>query len=197
MPVSENEDCIATVIGVLGCLGVILPHVCKPLEDQDDDTVQIESLLQIYELCLHYAKWHSDHNVINAALETLTQLLKASPKALVSLLLSNQGITHSRITFDQNKTMLSLSEASTCSIATARGENPECTLNLLDSDIPEINPKIEKWMLDSETVPPLEQNLQTHEKCSNHAVEIKGNILENYSVLNIGIVGSKIKHIYI
>ncbi|XP_068985197.1 huntingtin isoform X2 [Bombus flavifrons] len=191
VPISEDENRIAAIIGIFGCIRIILPHICNPSEDPDDDTVETDSLLQIYELCLHYTKWHSDHNVINAVLETLTQFLKSPPKVLVSLLLSNQGITQSKIAVNQNEMMLSLSQASTSSAATACGENSDYTLNLLDSDIPEINPKIEKWMLDSETIPPLMENVQISKECINNIVEMKGKILENYSDLKIGVIDNE------
>lgn len=51
---------------------------------------------QVYELCLHYTG-HQDHNVVNAALETLHQLLRSPPPELLAVLLSPQGITRSRI----------------------------------------------------------------------------------------------------
>ncbi|OAD60204.1 Huntingtin [Eufriesea mexicana] len=191
MPINEDESRIATIIGIFGCIRIILPHICNHSDVQDDDTVQADSLLLIYELCLHYAKWHSDHNVINAVLETLTQFLKSPPKIVVSLLLSSQGITHSRIALNQNEMTLSLSQASTSSTATACGENSDYTLNLLDSDIPEINPKIEKWILDSETIPPLMQNLQISKECTNNIIEMKGKILENYSGLRIGVIDNE------
>lgn len=194
MPINEDENRIATIIGIFGCIRIILPHLCNPSEDPDDEIIEIDSLLQIYELCLHYTKWHSDHNVINAVLETLTQFLKSPPKVLISLLLSNKGLTHSRIAVNQNEMTLSLSQASTSSAATACGESSDYTLNLLDSDIPEINPKIEKWMLDSETVPPL-QNLQIPKECANNVIETKGKVLENYSDLKIGVIDSKRKYI--
>ncbi|XP_071871538.1 huntingtin isoform X2 [Bombus fervidus] len=191
MPISDDENRIAAIIGIFGCIRIILPHICNPSEDSDDDTVETDSLLQIYELCLHYTKWHSDHNVINAVLETLTQFLKSPPKVLVSLLLSNQGITQSKIAVNQNEMILSLSQASTSSAVTACGENSDYTLNLLDSDIPEINPKIEKWMLDSETIPPLMENVQIPKESINNIVEMKGKILENYSDLKIGVIDNE------
>ncbi|XP_034181194.2 huntingtin [Osmia lignaria lignaria] len=191
VPISEDEGRVAAIIGTFGCIRIILPHLCKPSELEDDDSVQTDSLLQVYELCLHYTKWHFDHNVINAVLETLTQLLKSPPKALVSVLLSKQGISHSRIALNQDETVLSLSQMSTSSTTIACGENPEFNLHLLDSDIPEINPKIEKWILDSETVPPLAQNSQTQKECSNNIIEMKGKILENYSGLKIGVIDNE------
>ncbi|XP_076761860.1 huntingtin isoform X2 [Xylocopa sonorina] len=190
VPISKEEDCIATIIGIFGCIRMILPHISSnPSEIEDDETVQIDTLLQIYELCIHYTKWHSDHNVINAVLETLTQFLKSPPKTLVALLLSNKGVTHSRITMNQSDATLSLSQASTSSTATACGEHSESALNLLDSDIPELHPKIEKWILDSETV--FVENLQTPKECSNNVVETKGKILENYSALKIGVIDNE------
>ncbi|XP_031845695.1 huntingtin isoform X2 [Nomia melanderi] len=188
VPINEDGGGVATIIGIFGCIKIILPHVCNPIELQDDEIVQIDSLLQIYELCLHYAKWHSDHNVVNAALETLIQLLKSPSKSLVSSLLSNQGITSTRIVLNQNDTMLSLSQMSSSSTTTACGQHSESALNLLDSDMPEINPKIEKWMLDSDTAPALAQNLQTQKEYTNDIIEMKGKEMENYSGLKIGLI---------
>jgi huntingtin len=51
---------------------------------------------QIYELCLHYTN-HGDHNVVNAALETLHQLLQSPHPDLLSVLLSSRGVTRSHI----------------------------------------------------------------------------------------------------
>lgn len=36
---------------------------------------------------------HTDHNVVNAALETLNQLLRTPPSPLLKVLLSRDGIT--------------------------------------------------------------------------------------------------------
>nr|XP_033329487.1 huntingtin [Megalopta genalis] len=187
VPMNEDTGGVATIIGIFGCVRIILPHISNPTELQDDEITEIDSLLQIYELCLHYAKWHSDHNVINAALETLTQLLKSPPRALVSLLLSNQGITSSRIALNQNDAMLSLSQMSISSANTACGQNSESTLNLLDSEMPEINPEIEKWILDSETAPTLAKSAQTQKECSSDIIEMKGKELD-YGSLKIGAI---------
>ncbi|XP_076644519.1 huntingtin [Halictus rubicundus] len=188
VPTSEDVGGVATIIGIFGCVRIILPHVCNLAELQDDEITQLDSLLQIYELCLHYTKWHSDHNVINAALETLAQLLKSPPRALVSLLLSNQGITSSRIALNQNDAMLSLSQMSISSTNTTCGQNLESTLNLLDSEMPEIHPKIEKWILDSEAAPTSVQNAQTQKDCATDIIEMKGKELDSYSSLKIGVI---------
>ena len=44
-----------------------------------------------------YCTKHSNHNVVTASLETLLQLLRAPPPALLSILLSAEGITPSAI----------------------------------------------------------------------------------------------------
>ncbi|XP_071652336.1 huntingtin-like isoform X2 [Temnothorax longispinosus] len=144
------DDHSSTVIGVFGCLRVILPYICKPSEPQDSETQQIDNLLHIYELCLYYTKWHSDHNVINAALETLAQLLKMPSKPLVSVLLSSKDITQSRIMSNQNACLPSLGHMSISSASTAHGGNLDSILNLHEPDIPEITSNAE-WIADTET----------------------------------------------
>ena len=42
-----------------------------------------------------YCTKHSNHNVVTASLETLLQLLRTPPSALLSVLLSSEGITPS------------------------------------------------------------------------------------------------------
>ncbi|XP_011704787.1 PREDICTED: huntingtin-like, partial [Wasmannia auropunctata] len=177
------EDHSSTVIGVFGCLRVILPYICKPTEPQDVETQQTDSLLHIYELCLHYTKWHSDHNVVNAALETLAQLLKAPPKPLVSVLLSSRGITQSRIILNQNACIPSLGHMSISSASTAYGGNSDSILNLHEPDIPEITPNAE-WIADTETLS-ITSNTQTQDECTSDATETKEKILENYCNLKI------------
>jgi len=190
----NTEDHFSTVIGVFGCLRVILPYICKPSESQDVETQQIDSLLHIYELCLHYTKWHSDHNIINAALETLVQLLKMPPKPLVSILLSSEGITQSRITLNQNTCIPSLGHMSISSASTAYGGNSESILNLHESDIPEITPNAE-WIADTETTLPVTCNPQTQNECTSDMTEMKEKILENYCHLKIETTDSKNEHV--
>ena len=187
------EDHSSTVIGIFGCLRVILPYICKPLEPQDVETQQIDSLLHIYELCLHYTKWHSDHNIVNAALETLTQLLKMPPKPLVSVLLSSEGITQSRIILNQNACVPSLGHTSLSSASTAYGANSDSILNLHEPDIPEITPNAE-WITDAETTLPVTCNLQTQNECMSDVTETKERILESYCHLKIETTDSKNEH---
>ncbi|XP_064630020.1 huntingtin-like [Lineus longissimus] len=58
--------------------------------------VNIEQLIQIYELTLYYSN-HTDHNVVTAALETLQQLLKTPPPPLLRVLLLPGGINRTTI----------------------------------------------------------------------------------------------------
>lgn len=187
------DDHSSTVIGVFGCLRVILPHICKPSEPQDVETQQIDNLLHIYELCLHYTKWHSDHNVINAALETLVQLLKMPPKSLVSVLLSSEGIRQSRIILNQNVCVPSLGHISISSASTALGGNSDSILNLHEPDIPEITPNAE-WIADPETALPDTCNSQTQNECTSDVTETKGKMLESYCHLKIETTDSKNEH---
>lgn len=198
IPARDTEDYVPTIIGMFGCLKMILSHTCKSPESEDVETQQIDNLLHIYELCLHYAKWHSDHNVINAALETLAQLLKTPPKSLVSVLLSSQGITQSRIAANENIIDPSLGQSSISSASTTYGVNSNSTLNLQESDIPEINPNIDMWSIDTETVlsiTPVECNSPSQDECKNDVTEMKGKILENYCGLKIGDIDSKNNHL--
>jgi len=69
----------------------------------------------VYELCLHYTN-HSDHNVVNAALETLHQLLQSPPPDLLPILLSSQGVTRSHIQANEGQENLTQRSLSTCLI---------------------------------------------------------------------------------
>ena len=51
-------------------------------------------LYKAYEVIMYCTK-HSNHNVVTASLETLLQLLRTPPTALLSVLLSSEGITPS------------------------------------------------------------------------------------------------------
>ncbi|KAF7996379.1 hypothetical protein HCN44_002011 [Aphidius gifuensis] len=93
----DNDDNINLIVGILGCLKIIIPHMDndKLENDPETDTIvhRLECLLQIYELCLKYIQWHSHHNVVNAALETLAQLLRSPNEELINQLTSINGPT--------------------------------------------------------------------------------------------------------
>ncbi|EFN76960.1 Huntingtin [Harpegnathos saltator] len=189
MPARSIES--STIIGIFGCLRVILPHICKPLEPEDIETQQIDNLLRIYELCLHYTKWHSEHNIVNAVLETLVQLLKMPPKSLVSVLLSSQGITQSKIILNQMSTSL-LGQLSISSTSTVHDGNSDSVLSLHEMDVPKITSNIDKWIVEAETISPDMHNLQPQNECTNDIIEMKGKIMENYCGLKIGIIDNEV-----
>ncbi|XP_069698723.1 huntingtin isoform X2 [Periplaneta americana] len=108
VPIREGQS-VSTVLGVLGCLRNVFPHVSMGEGEEEEmqgsfgvrrshqgAPLAVDRMIQVYELCLHYTQ-HGDHNVVNAALETLHQLLQAPPPDLVPVLLSEQGVTRSRI----------------------------------------------------------------------------------------------------
>ncbi|KAG8226325.1 hypothetical protein J437_LFUL009902, partial [Ladona fulva] len=109
----------APILGVLGCLRHILPHLSNSGANKKAASAgaategtaslphhnlesahlpQLESIFQVYELSLICAQ-HEDHNVVNAALETLQQLLRSPPDGLIPLLLdaSSSSITKERV----------------------------------------------------------------------------------------------------
>ncbi|XP_014488672.1 PREDICTED: huntingtin isoform X2 [Dinoponera quadriceps] len=190
VPARDIEDYSSTIIGIFGCLKVILSHICKSSESQDIETQQTDSLLHIYELCLHYAKWHSDHNIINAALETLVQLLKMPPKPLVSVLLSSQGITERKITLNQMTSLLN--EMSISSTSTVHGGNFDLVSNLHELDVPKITPNIDNWIAEAETASSVVHNSALPNEYVNDIIEVKGKIMENYCGLKIGIINNEI-----
>ncbi|XP_046737508.1 huntingtin isoform X1 [Diprion similis] len=189
VPITDDEDRVTMVIGVFGCLRIIIPHIDETSNLSQPD-VPLHSFIQVYELCLHFAKWHSDHNVVNAALETLAQLLQFPLKELVPILVSHQGITRSRITMNENTARLSLGPMSGSNV-TISGKNSESTLNLFDPDIPEIKPTVEKWIVDSENVLPVIQRPHIKQADTNQMMGKKEKSLENYSSLIIGSLDSE------
>ena len=78
---------------MLGVSQQLLPSF-KNLNDES------EALLLLYELCLNYCD-HKDHNIVNASLETLQQLLKSAPPLIVYLLSVAGAVGKSRLTVDQ------------------------------------------------------------------------------------------------
>ena len=91
-----NSQTLVTLIsGVLSLCRSILP-----LFSSIDD--EAEALLQLYELCIHFLR-HQDHNIVNASLETLQQLLRSAPSLLVFLLSSPSSVGQSRLASDQHQ----------------------------------------------------------------------------------------------
>lgn len=115
IPVSRVQENLHQVMGVLGCLRIMLPHVDITQEsDVESYGYSTDCLLQIYELSLRYIQWHSDHNIVNAALETLAQLLRCANDELISLLTAKNGISGgSKIVMYERTIKLSSSDCTT------------------------------------------------------------------------------------
>ncbi|EDO49114.1 predicted protein [Nematostella vectensis] len=97
-------------LGVLNCLRQIIPNLDDMSSHEEimrgsfgvhmaprgsrlseAQGINIKQLLQMYEVLMHCTK-HSNHNVVNASLETLQQLLRTPPAPLLEMLLSSDGI---------------------------------------------------------------------------------------------------------
>lgn len=191
--IETDKECMTTVLGIFNCFQLMLPHMDTPLENESENAHRLENFLQIYELCLHYTKWHSNHNVINSALETLIKLLQSPQKDFVSILLSKDGIGHSRIFLSENTGRLSLGHMSLSTTTVSDGTS-EVPLNLLDSDFSEISeisditPKVQKWIVESENSLPAIHKSPKH--VSNDCVEMAAKIFDDYNNLTIGTIGS-------
>jgi len=91
-----NAHTLVTLIsGVLSLCRSILPTFATA----DDEA---EALLQLYELCIHFLG-HKDHNIVNASLETLQQLLRSAPSLLTFLLATPGAAGGSRLATDQHQ----------------------------------------------------------------------------------------------
>ncbi|KAK7793413.1 hypothetical protein R5R35_014313 [Gryllus longicercus] len=162
VPLRENQP-LSTVLGVLGCLRNILPHVASAAEAEEEmwgsfgvrkslreAPPSVDRMIQVYELCLHFSN-SSDHNVVVAALETLQQLLQSPPPDFLQVLLSSEGITRSRITINDSVklTQRSLSQMSVAPSLIGGDESA-----LLDSEPdPDLQPQsIEQWMREVQSV---------------------------------------------
>jgi len=81
------------IIGVLTVCRQILPSFTQ-LNDES------EALLQLYELAITFTD-HKDHNIVNASLETIQQLLRSAPSLLIYFLSAPGGAGKSRLSVDQ------------------------------------------------------------------------------------------------
>uniref|UniRef100_A0A1Y1K0T3 Huntingtin n=1 Tax=Photinus pyralis TaxID=7054 RepID=A0A1Y1K0T3_PHOPY len=154
IPVQDDHSS-SLILGVLGCLKVVLPHIKNCSGDQEikdsfglrkevnETPVAVDRLLQVYELCLYYLP-HEDHNITNAALESLNVLLQNCSSNLKSVLTSPTGINKSRIVLDSNIRSKPRSP-SQMSVATPLSGDENSESDLLDS----LRPDIEKWIDES------------------------------------------------
>jgi len=78
-----------TILGVLGVFRQMLPH-CRILPTEEGLGT---SLVRLYQLCAGRHIRHPDHNVVNAALETLQSLLRHAPVQLAYALCTPGGVS--------------------------------------------------------------------------------------------------------
>lgn len=156
IPVQDSHTS-PLILGVFGCLKLILPHVNKTEKNQamqgsfgtrhetNEIAFSIDRLLQTYELCVHYII-HSDHNVTNASLETLNVLLQNCPAHLKAILLNPNGINKSRISYFESGGKYKLRSPSVLSVATTlMSGDDNLDTELTDS----VQSDIEKWISES------------------------------------------------
>ncbi|KAF5303786.1 hypothetical protein FQR65_LT08121 [Abscondita terminalis] len=155
LPIQESHS-TSLILGVLGCLKVILPHVKNYTSEQEikdsfgirkevnETTFSVDRLLQVYEVTLHYISYN-DHNIANASLETLNSLLQNNTPDLKTVFLSPNGINRSRISFLESNEKLKLRSPSQLSVATPLSGDDNLESDLLDS----LRPDIEKWIGES------------------------------------------------
>ncbi|XP_060528068.1 huntingtin [Cylas formicarius] len=151
IPVEDKQN-IPTIMGVLGCLKVLLPYLKDtPINYFGSSREEIQifpliKLLQIYELCMYYLK-SENHNVINAAFETLNILLQTASVELKATLLNPRGIDKARIYKNHYVSHLkSPSQLSVVTNSTSVDDNlfSDCELTeTIESDM------IEKWIGES------------------------------------------------
>uniref|UniRef100_A0A0K8SGM1 Huntingtin n=1 Tax=Lygus hesperus TaxID=30085 RepID=A0A0K8SGM1_LYGHE len=176
LPVKDDLSSY-TILGVLNCLRSLIPHVANDGKEtflrgsfgvkrktNKQVTLSIDSIIQIFELCLHWTQ-HSDHNVTTAALETLNELLTTPPKDLITILIDSHGLGRSRILTAPLKKLSSkaLSEVSVATISAVDDSQ------LLDADDDLSSSKVSAWLQGTVREPhlspsqlPLQRSLLSH-----------------------------------
>ena len=76
------------VVGVLTVIRNIVPHLS--CDDCDQET--LETLVQVYQVCVTLTSDKKDQNIVTTALETLVQVLRSPPPVLLYLLTSDAGL---------------------------------------------------------------------------------------------------------
>ncbi|KAL3864910.1 hypothetical protein ACJMK2_006556 [Sinanodonta woodiana] len=93
-----NEISVHKLLGVIVCLRSLIPYLANPgpndegmkgsfgiMAKQKEEAVSKDNLMKLYQLLLYHLG-HQDHNVVNACLEALQQLLRTPPTELRTLL---------------------------------------------------------------------------------------------------------------
>eukprot|EP00794_Sanderia_malayensis_P005415 gene5415-6091_t len=75
-----------------GSFGVNQPGTSDKTNDNGAENDDNNKLLKVYEVTMFCTK-HSDHNIVNAALEALQQVLQTRAESLLNILLSPHGIS--------------------------------------------------------------------------------------------------------
>lgn len=188
-----KEAHVNTVFGVFACLRLILPCIDSnsSLAREFNEDQILDHYICMYELCLFYASFYTNHNLMNAALETLALLLQNPPKNVVAALLSREGITQ-RVNKLKERGAQWASKIS-LSTTVMSEDHLRSSLNLLeaDIDIPDIKPKVEKWMTDMPDLPVINRAQSTADVSDSSRI-IGSNDLEDYSGLVIGSIGGKL-----
>ncbi|CAH1404496.1 unnamed protein product [Nezara viridula] len=129
IPIKEDQN-IFMILGVLNCIRGLFGHLDGKNTDtglrgsfgqkrkqKKEPVLAIDSLIQVFELCLHLTQ-HEDHNIVTAALETLNELLTTPPALLLPVLFNQQGLSRSRIHSCNVSWKLSTRTLSDISVAT-------------------------------------------------------------------------------
>lgn len=169
----KDESAASRVIGVFGCLKLVLPH----LKPSDDDDASLDARVETYELCLRLTTWQSNHNVVNAALESLNQLLESSSDDLVGVLLSPGGLLSSRIVAARAARQR---EARRSADSPKPSQGEQGVFATLESALTDANPEVDKWIDDSEHVLTMMKNPSTRSE-SPQVCGAKGNTFPSLS----------------
>ncbi|KAK3589444.1 hypothetical protein CHS0354_020780 [Potamilus streckersoni] len=94
----DNEISVHKLLGVIVCLRSLIPHLANPgpndegmkgsfgiMAKKKEEAVSKDQLMKLYQLLLYHLG-HQDHNVVNACLEALQQLLRTPPAELRDML---------------------------------------------------------------------------------------------------------------
>ena len=180
-----------TIYGVFTCLKLLIPSIELNSVEQGlkDNDCTFDHYFCIYESCLFYVKFYTNHNVINAALEAMVQLFQNLPENVVAAFLSKNGLGwHTNKLKDRGRQWPSKSSLSTNVMSET---NAGSTSNLFEDsmiDIPEGSPKVKDWISDIPDVTPTKQNAWSEISYSD---SFRGNddrpkYVEEYSELIIG-----------
>ncbi|KAK9502081.1 hypothetical protein O3M35_012683 [Rhynocoris fuscipes] len=158
VPVKDNQSTF-TILGVLNCIRSLLGHLDNDgketflrgsfgvkKKDLRQAVLSLDSIIQVFELCLHWTH-HCDHNVVTAALETLNELLSSPPPKLLPILLSTTGLGRSRINVVSITSGLRMSSRTLSELSVATTLPPlEDPLHLLEAEEVPPTTNLTQWL---------------------------------------------------